>query len=58
MKYKKCNVDLERAVLTLPEFLNKGWLVQDSTDYSVTLTKNKNDKTEKVTVYSSYLVNL
>ncbi len=58
MKYKRCNVDLERAVLKLPEFQNKGWLVQDSTDYSVTLTRSKNDKTEKVTVYSSYLVNL
>ncbi len=55
MKNKRYNVDLERAVLNLPEFQNKGWLVQDSTDYSVTLTRSKNDKTEKVTVYSSYL---
>ena len=58
MKYKRCNVELERAVFSLPEFQNKGWLVQDSTDYSVTLTREKKDTTEEVVVYASYVMKL
>ena len=56
MKYQRCNVELERAVLNLPEFQNKGWLVQDSTDYSVTLTREKKDSREEVVVYASYVM--
>ena len=58
MKYKRCNVELERVVLGSPEFQNKGWLVQDSTNYSVTLTREKKDTTEEVVVYASYVMKL
>ena len=56
MKYQRCNPELEKAVLSLPEFQNKGWLVQDSTNYSVTLTREKKDTTEEVVVYASYVM--
>ena len=55
---QKCNFELEHAVLTLPEFLNKNWKVSSVTDYSVTLKRNKKEKeketTEEVVVYVSY----
>lgn len=59
MKYARNNPELEHAVLSLSEFHHKGWMVQTSTNYSVTLTREdkKKDKTEEVVVYASYLLN-
>lgn len=58
--WNKWDFELEQAVLTLPEFLNKNWKVQTSTDYSVTLKRNKKEKeketTEEVVVYASYVM--
>lgn len=60
MLHQKCNFELEHAVLTSPEFLNKGWTVQNSTDYSVSLKRSRKEKekesTEEVVVYASYVM--
>ncbi len=61
MPCQRCNHTncvLERAVLSLPEFSNKGWKADSSTDYSVTLTREKKDTTEEVVVYASYVMKL
>ena len=55
---KVYNYELERSVLSLPEFLNKGYKVKSSRDYSVTLSRENKDKTEEVTVYESYVLKL
>lgn len=58
MKNQRYNFELENAVLSMPEFQNKDWVVQNATDYSVTLMRNKKDKTEKIVVYASYTLKL
>ncbi len=56
MKHQYGNPELEKAVLSLPEF--KGWVVENSTNYSVTLTREKKGVTEEVLVYASYVMKI
>ncbi len=58
MRDQRCNPELERTVLSMPEFQNKGWTVQTATSYSVTLTREKKDTTEEVVVYASYTMKI
>lgn len=55
---KTYNYEYERMVLSSSEFLNKGYTVKSSNDYSVTLIKQNKDKTEEIIIYASYLVDL
>jgi len=52
---KTYNYEYERMVLSSPEFLNKGYIVKSSNDYSVTLIKQNKDKTEEIIIYASYM---
>lgn len=54
---KTYNYEYERMVLS-SEFLNKGYTVKSSNDYSVTLIKQNKDKTEEIIIYASYIMYL
>lgn len=61
--FNTMNYSLERAVLSLPEIVRGKWRVEKSSDYSVTLVREKKDKknelkSEFLVVYASYVLNL
>lgn len=61
--FNTMNFSLERAVLSLPEIVRGKWKAHKSSDYSVTLVREKKDKknelkSEFLVVYASYVLNL